>query len=103
MVRYELFRAGRGSVTVSPRTDTGWIRTHAFAAFLAVASVACAGSNASAENATTHIDVGKNGIGGWAVLRDPTAMAGLAIEQSGVERTADRFPLSPLSAPEQTQ
>jgi hypothetical protein len=96
---------------VSLRADAGWARTHAFAAFLAAASIPCAGSTASAKDATTQIDIGKNEIGAppaafdlprwsddkqgrWVVIRDATAVAGLAIEQSGVDGMEDRFPLA---------
>jgi hypothetical protein len=74
-------------------------------------AVACAGSAVNASDATTHIDIGKNEIGDsptafdlprwnedkqgrWTVIPDATAVAGLAIEQSGVDGTEDRFPLA---------
>jgi hypothetical protein len=96
---------------VSLRAEASWFRTHAFATFLAVASIANAGSTACARDTVTHIDIGKNEIGAppagfnllrrsedkqgrWVVVRDATAVAGLAIEQSGVDSTEDRFPLA---------
>jgi hypothetical protein len=91
--------------------DAGWVRTQAFATLLVAASITCAGPAASAKDATTHIDIGKNEIGAsptafdlprrsedkqgrWTVVPDATAVAGLAIEQSGVDGTEDRFPLA---------
>jgi hypothetical protein len=58
-----------------------------------------------------HLDIGKSGIGAppaefdllrrgengqgkWTIVHDGTAVAGLAIEQSGVGATEDRFPLA---------
>jgi hypothetical protein len=55
--------------------------------------------------AATSIDIGKEGVGAapaefsvsrgrWKIVGDATAAAGLAIEQSGVQTTEDRFPLA---------
>jgi len=95
---------------VSLRIDLTRDRARIFCAFVALACVTGAGSGARAD-AATHIDIGKNGIGAppaefdllrrgengqgkWTIVHDGTAMAGLAIEQSGVEATEDRFPLA---------
>ena len=95
---------------MSLRIDLTRDRARIFCAFVALACVTGAGSGARAD-AATHIDIGKNGIGAppaefdllrrgengqgkWTIVHDGTAMAGLAIEQSGVEATEDRFPLA---------
>jgi len=95
---------------VSLRIDLTRDRARIFCAFVALACVTGTGSGARAD-AATHIDIGKNGIGAppaefdllrrgengqgkWTIVHDGTAMAGLAIEQSGVEATEDRFPLA---------
>jgi hypothetical protein len=95
---------------VSLRIDLGRGRARIFCAFVALACVTGTGSGARAD-AATHIDIGKNGIGAppaefdllrrgengqgkWTIVHDGTAMAGLAIEQSGVETTEDGFPLA---------
>jgi hypothetical protein len=57
------------------------------------------------ESAATIIDIGKDGIGAapaefdlsqgrWTVVRDATAKVGVALEQSGTQRTEDRFPVA---------
>jgi hypothetical protein len=92
---------------VSLRIDLTRGRARIFCAFVALACVTGTGSGARA----MHLDIGKNGIGAppaefdllrrgengqgkWTIVHDGTAMAGLAIEQSGVEATEDRFPLA---------
>jgi hypothetical protein len=72
---------------------------------------------AAAEDATTRIDIAKNGLGippgdfefarsgegdlgRWTVVRDPTAIKGLAIEHESTDQHEERFPLAiykPLS------
>jgi hypothetical protein len=75
------------------------------ARFLGVLCVACPELGATAQSAATTIDIGKNGIGAapaefdvsqgrWKVVRDATAKAGLALEQSGVLTAEDRFVLA---------
>ena len=79
-------------------------RTQILCVFLADASITCTGLGSSAQ-AATNIDVGNSEIGvppsefdlcqgEWTVVSDATAAAGLAIEQSGVQTTEDRFPLA---------
>ena len=97
---------------MSLRIDLGRGCARIFCAFVAVACVAGTGSGARANEPATYIDIGKNEIGAppaefdllprrgedrqgrWTIIHDATAMAGLAIEQSGVETTEDRFPLA---------
>jgi hypothetical protein len=78
---------------------------HAFRALLAVACFTCVGLGASARDAATGIDLGKNEIGAapakfdlsqgqWTVVHDATAETGTAIERSGEQTTEDRFPLA---------
>src|SRR5262249_29854821 len=75
------------------------------------------GLGAAAEDATTRIDIAKNGLGihpgdfefarrgegdlgRWIVVRDPTAIKGFAIEHASTDQHEDRFPLAiykPLS------
>ena len=86
-------------------------RARVYCVLLAVACVACTVSSASAQDATTNIDIGTNEIGAsptefelpplgdgkqgmWTVVHDATAKAGLAIEQAGVQTTEDQFPLA---------
>ena len=72
---------------------------------LAVACVTWVELDGSGLVAATSIDVGKEGVGAppaefnvsrgrWKIVGDATATAGLAIEQSGVQTTEDRFPLA---------
>ena len=72
---------------------------------LGVVCVVCPELGASAQNAATTIDIGRGEIGAapaefdgsqgrWTVVRDATAKAGLALEQSGVPTGEDRFPLA---------
>jgi hypothetical protein len=88
-----------------------------FAAALAASAIACVASTGLAQGGTTMIaiekmDVGKppadfefartgqGGPGQWAVVSDPGANGGRAIEQSSTDRTDYRFPLaiySPIS------
>lgn len=88
-----------------------------FAAAIAACAIACAASAGFAQQGTTMIaidkmDIGKlprefefartgqGGPGEWAVVRDPSASGGRAIEQSSTDRTDNRFPLAiytPLS------
>jgi hypothetical protein len=96
---------------VSLRIDFGRGRARIFCAFAAVACVTGIGSGVRANEPATSIDMGKTGIdappaefelpprgedrlGKWTIVHDGTATAGLAIEQSGVETTEDRFPLA---------
>jgi hypothetical protein len=82
-----------------------WGRAHTFGVLLAVACVTCGELGASAKDATANIDLRKSEIGAppsefdlsqgqWTVVGDPTAAAGAAIEQSGVQTIEDRFPLA---------
>jgi hypothetical protein len=88
-----------------------WGRAHISCVFLAVASVTCAVLGASAQDATTSIDIGTNEIGAppagfdlpplgdgkqgrWTVVRDATAKTGIAIEHTGVQSAEDRPPLA---------
>jgi hypothetical protein len=88
-----------------------WDPARIYCVLLAVACVACTVSSASAQDATTNIDIGTNEIGAspaefelpplgngrqgtWTVVHDATAKAGLAIEQAGVQTTEYRFPLA---------
>ena len=88
-----------------------------FAAAIAACAIACAASAGLAQQGTTMIalektDIGRppsgfefartgqGGPGHWAVVNDPTATGGYAIEQSSADQTDNRFPLaiySPLS------
>jgi hypothetical protein len=88
------------------------------AAALAACALACAPSAGKAQGVTTMIEAesmrvgappedfdfgltGQGGPGQWAVIADPTATGGRAIEQSSTERTDYRFPLAihrPLTA-----
>jgi hypothetical protein len=104
----QLAGAGGGSLKVSLRIDLGRSRALIFCVFVAVRGI---GSDARADEPATYIDIGKNGIGvpptefdlpprgedslgKWTIVHDATAMAGLALEQSGAEATEDRFPLA---------
>jgi hypothetical protein len=88
-----------------------WGRARISCVFLAVACVMCPEWGASALDAATNIDIGTNEIGAspaefelpplgdgkqglWTVVRDATAAAGVAIEQTGAQTTEDRFPLA---------
>jgi hypothetical protein len=88
-----------------------WGRARISCVFLAFACVMCPEWGASALNAATNIDIGTNEIGAspaefelpplgdgkqglWTVVRDATAAAGVAIEQTGAQTTEDRFPLA---------
>ena len=84
----------------------------------AAAWIACGVSQLAAEDATTKIDFAKNGIGTpptdfdfgrtgegelgqWTVVRDATAIDGVAIEHVSTDQHDDRFPLAiyrPLNA-----
>jgi hypothetical protein len=77
--------------------------SHISSGLLAVACLMCARSSISGQSAATIIDIGKDEIapsefdlsqGRWTVVRDATAKAGLALEQSGVPPAEDRFPLA---------
>jgi hypothetical protein len=93
------------------RSESMWGRAHVFCALLAVACISCTELGASALDAATTIDIGTNEIGAspaefelpplrhgkqgsWTVVRDATAKTGIAIEQSGVQATEDRFQLA---------
>jgi hypothetical protein len=80
-------------------------RARIFGALLAVACVTSPELGVSGQDAATNIDIGANKIGAaptafdmsqgqWTVVGDATATGGLAIEQSGVQTTEDRFPLA---------
>jgi hypothetical protein len=72
---------------------------------LGVACVACPELGAGAQHTATKIDIGTDGIGAapaefdvsqgrWTLVRDPTAKAGLALEQRGVPTDEDEVPLA---------
>jgi hypothetical protein len=83
-----------------------------FAFAIGVAAwIACGVSQLAAEDATTKIDIARNGIGvapagfefartgegelgQWTVVRDPTSVAGVAIEHVSTDQHDDRFPLA---------
>jgi hypothetical protein len=89
-----------------------------FAAAFAACAIACAAATGLAQQGTTMIAIEKMDVGGpppgfefartgqggpgqWAVVSDPTATGGKAIEQTSTDRTDYRFPLAiyaPLSA-----
>jgi hypothetical protein len=82
-----------------------WRRARTFRVLPAIACVACLELGASAQDAAANVDIEKTEIGvppsefdlspgKWTVVGDATAAAGLAIEQSGVQTTEDRFPLA---------
>jgi hypothetical protein len=82
-----------------------WRGTRTFRVLLAVACVISVELSASGLSAATNIEIGRSEIGAppsefdlsqgrWTVVGDATAAAGVAIEQSGVQRTEDRFPLA---------
>jgi hypothetical protein len=82
-----------------------WRRAHTFGVLFAVACVACVQFGANAQDVAAKVDIGKREIGAppsefdvsqgqWMVVGDATAVAGLAIEQSGTQTTEDRFPLA---------
>lgn len=82
-----------------------WRRAHSFRVLLAITSVMWMELGASALDAAADIDIGKSAIGAlpsefdlsqgqWTVVGDATAAAGVAIEQTGVQATEDRFPLA---------
>jgi hypothetical protein len=77
-----------------------WRRAHTFRALLAVALVTCTG--ASARDAATSIDVGKNEIGAapakfnfsreqWTVVPDATIETGIAFGQSAAPTADDMY------------
>jgi Domain of Unknown Function (DUF1080) len=99
----QLARAGSWGLKVLLNGKFISLRPHTFRVLLAVACVTCTG--ASARDAATSIDVGKNKIGvapakfdlsqeHWTVVRDATAETGIAIEQPGLKTTEDEFPLA---------
>jgi hypothetical protein len=107
----QLARASRGGLTVSLASEFVRGRARAFGLLLAVACVTCTELGASARDATTNIDIGTNEIGAppaefamppsgdgkqgrWVVVKDATAIAGIAIEQAGVQTIKHRFPLA---------
>jgi hypothetical protein len=100
-----LARAGRGRLKMLLGTELTSAQARFFGVVLVVVCVACPELGASAQNTATTIDIGKDGIGvaptefdlsqgRWTVVRDATAKAGLALEQSGVPMAEDRFPLA---------
>src|SRR5215211_8340266 len=83
----------------------------AFAVAVSLAAIDAARAEAPAQSARTKIDFVQNGIGvppadfefwltgrgspgDWAVVRDTTASAGAAIEQSSRDATENRYPLA---------
>jgi hypothetical protein len=86
---------------------SGWMLSGArfLGVLLGVVCVVCPELAATAQSTATTIDIGKDGVGAvpaefdvpqgrWTVVRDATAEAGLALEQSGVPTADDRFPLA---------
>jgi hypothetical protein len=86
-----------------------WGRARISCVFLAVACVTCPELGASALDAATNIGTNEIGAspaqfelpplgdgkqGSWTVVHDPTAEAGVAIEQAGAQTAEDRFPLA---------
>jgi hypothetical protein len=81
-------------------------RARFFGVLLGVVCAACPELGATSQlTATATIDVGTDGIGTppaefdlsqgqWTIVRDATAEAGQALEQSGVATAEDRFPLA---------
>ena len=83
-----------------------------FALLIGVAAwIACGASQLATEDTTTKIDFAKNGIGApptdfefartgegepgqWTVVRDATAIEGIAIEHISTDQHDDRFPLA---------
>jgi hypothetical protein len=100
-----LARSGGGGLKVLVNGKFVRGRARTFRVLLAVACVTCVELGASAQDAAAHIDIGTSEIGAapsefdlsqgrWVVVGDATATAGLAIEQSGLQTTEDRFPLA---------
>jgi hypothetical protein len=86
-------------------------RVRIFCALLTLAWVSCPNLGASAEDTTVRINIGENQIGAlpadfefspegddkrgsWTVVHDPTAKAGVAIEQTGARTSEDRSTLA---------
>jgi hypothetical protein len=80
-------------------------------AFVSMLCIACFAGAAVAEQPRTRVGFAPDGIGAvpsdfvfdqtgpggdgqWAVVRDPTAVAGAAMEQSSADTTDDRYPLA---------
>lgn len=80
-------------------------RTRFLGMFLSIVFFAYPELAATAQSTATTIDIGEDGIGAtpaefdvskgrWKLVRDPTAKAGLALEQSGVQTAEERLPLA---------
>lgn len=98
-------RSGHGRLKMLLGSGLISARARFFGVLLGVVCAACPELGATAQNTATTIDIGKDGIGAapaefdlsqgrWTIVRDATAEAGLALEQSGVATTEDRFPLA---------
>jgi len=78
---------------------------------MAIGVVASMARGATAEDASTRVDIARNGVGNspadfefartgdgdlgrWTVVRDPTAVEGVAIEHVSTDQHEDRFPLA---------
>ncbi len=78
---------------------------------MAIGVVASMARGATAEDASTRVDIARNGVGNspadfefartgdgdlgrWTVVRDPTAVEGFAIEHVSTDQHEDRFPLA---------
>ena len=88
------------------------------ASIVVAACIACSGSRLPAQEAPIKVDIARNDLGmppadfelartgegdlgQWTVVRDPTAIDGLAIEHLSTDQHDDRFPLAiykPLNA-----
>ena len=98
-------RSGRGRLKMLLRSGLTSARARFLGMFLGVVCAACPELGAAAQNTATTIDIGKDGIGAvpaefelsqghWTIVRDATAKAGMALEQSGVPTVDDRPPLA---------
>jgi hypothetical protein len=78
---------------------------HVVRVLLAVACVTCGGAGASARDPVATVVIRNSDVGSaptafeplqghWTVVDDPSAMSGLAVEQSGPQGDEDRFPLA---------
>jgi len=78
---------------------------------MAIGVVASMARGATAEDASTRVDIARNGVGNspadfefartgdgdlgrWTVVRDPTAVEGVANEHDSTDQHEDRFPLA---------
>lgn len=82
-----------------------WHPARTVRVLLTVACAACANAGASAHDAAATVVIRNSDIGAapsafeplqghWTVVDDPSAISGLAIEQSGPQADEDRFPLA---------